>query len=165
MKSPLYSLYQHILFLTAASSKNDADSNRKTRDGKQRFAVPDGAFGKCKFLNDVPVEELQSVLRTHKEFIKSRYGKGDGKEAYVDAGDLGAEPEAYVKSKNGTTNGVNGVNGHSHLDKVDKAADSLKRNGVNGDHTKEAAVSAGAVPVDGTGQITNGVSFSALYTS
>jgi 3-dehydroquinate synthase len=117
---------------------------KKTRDGKQRFAVPDGAFGKCVFLNDVPIEELCAALRTHKAFIKERYGSGEGKEAYVDAGDLGAEPEAYA---NGAK--ANGANGH--------AAASLKSNGVD-KPVKAAAVKAGAVPVDGTGHLTNGVS-------
>jgi len=131
----------------------------KTRDGKQRFAVPDGDFGKCIFLNDVPLEELKSVLRTHKEFVKSRFGSGDGIEAYVDAGDLGASPEAYVNGTakingyvngiNGKTNGVNGVNG------IHSSSESLKRNGVEG--VKKAAVAAGAVPVDSTGHLTNGV--------
>jgi len=73
---------------------------KKTRDGKQRFAVPSGQFGKCIFLNDVSIEELQSVLKVHKEFVKERYGSGEGKEAYVDAGDLGANPETYAQ--NGT---------------------------------------------------------------
>jgi len=113
---------------------------KKTRDGKQRFAVPDGAFGKCKFLNDVPISELQSVLKTHKAFVKERYGSGEGQEAYVDAGDLGAEPEAYAKGK--ATDG-------------EEPAESLKRNGING--VQKAAVGAGAVPVDHSGHVTNGI--------
>lgn len=115
---------------------------RKTRDGKQRFAVPDGQFGKCIFLNDVLIDELRSVLKMHKDFVKTRYGSGDGKEAYVDAGDLGAEPEAYASA---TGEG-----------KV--TADSLKRKGINGSAVKKAAVQAGGVPVDSTGEVTNGVS-------
>lgn len=119
---------------------------KKTRDGKQRFAVPDGAFGKCVFLNDVPISELQSALKTHKAFVKERYGSGEGKEAYVDAGDLGAEPEAYANGdKQVKSNGGDCCGAHS-----------LKRNGVKGEHVKEAAVAAGAVPVDGTGHLTNG---------
>lgn len=116
---------------------------RKTRDGKQRLAVPNKEFGQCVFLNDVPLEELRSVLKIHKEFIKSRYGTGEGEEAYVDAGDLGVEPEAYA-------------NGSAQ--KAGDAAASLKRNGINGNASKEAAVKAGGVPIDGTGVITNGVS-------
>jgi len=100
--------------------------------------VPDGQFGKCEFLNDVPIEELKSALKTHKEFIKSRFGSGDGKEAYVDAGDLGVDPKKYA---NGNTNG-------------DSAA-SLKTNGL--DKTQEAAVKAGGVPVNG--HVVNGVSY------
>ena len=100
--------------------------------------MPDGQFGKCEFLNDVPIEELKSALKTHKEFIKSRFGSGDGKEAYVDAGDLGVDPKKYA---NGNTNG-------------DSAA-SLKTNGL--DKTQEAAVKAGGVPVNG--HVVNGVSY------
>ena len=106
---------------------------KKTRDGKQRFAIPYGEFGKCIFLNDVEISELQSVLRTHKQFVKERFGSGEGKEAYVDAGDLGANPDEYASKApvpetqkvaekikaNGVdsvkgVNGVNGANGHSH---------------------------------------------------
>lgn len=104
--------------------------------------MPDGQFGKCVFLNDVPLDELKSALRTHKAFIKARFGSGDGKEAYVDAGDLGADPEAYVNGK---------------ADK-EETSQQLKKNGINGDRAKEAAVKAGAVPVDSTGHVTNGVS-------
>ena len=123
-------------------------SSRKTRDGKQRFAIPDGEFGKCIFLNNVPIEELRSVLKTHKEFVKSRFGSGDGKEAYVDAGDLGASPEAYAKGDAGKT-----ATGEGKV-----TAASLQKNGVNEDGVKKAAVQAGGVPVDSTGVITNGVS-------
>ncbi len=65
----------------------------------------------------------------------------------MDAGDLGAEPEAYAKGKvvDEETDGKG-------------PADSIKRNGINGDKHKEAAVAAGGVPVDGTGHVTNGVS-------
>lgn len=99
--------------------------------------MPDGAFGKCVFLNDVPIKELQDALKVHKEFVKSKFGSGDGKEAYVDAGDLGVDPKAYA---NGKTNG--------------DSAGSLKANGL--DQTKEAAVKAGGVPVNG--HVVNGVS-------
>lgn len=119
---------------------------KKTRDGKQRFAVPDKEFGKCVFLNDVPLEELQSVLRTHKAFVKSKYPGYEGQDAYVDAGDLGAEPEAYVNG--------NAKKADNSTD-VNEDAASLKKNGING--VKKAAVSAGAVPVDGSGHVTNGV--------
>lgn len=106
--------------------------------------MPDGEFGKCVFLNDVPISELRSVLKTHKEFVKSRFGSGDGKEAYVDAGDLGASPEAYANGK--ATSG-------------EETADSLKQNGVNG--TSKAAVKAGAV-TNGNGHVANGVSLTRL---
>ena len=105
--------------------------------------MPDGEFGKCVFLNDVTIKELCSALAIHKEFVKARYGSGEGKEAYVDAGDLGAEPEAYAKGR------VNGA---------EPAADNLKRNGIQDSPVKVAAVKAGGVPVDSTGVVTNGVS-------
>ncbi|ORX40316.1 hypothetical protein BD324DRAFT_648899 [Kockovaella imperatae] len=113
---------------------------KKTRDGKQRFAVPDGEFGKCLFLNDVPLSELKSILKVHKDFVKSRYGSGDGLEAYVDAGDLGADPEKYAAKG-----------------QPKDTADSLKRNGIEGVKVKTAAVAAGAVPIDGTGHVVNGM--------
>lgn len=122
--------------------------HRKTRDGKQRFAVPDGAFGKCRFLNDVPIEELRSVLKTHKAFVKSRFSSGDGVEAYVDSGDLGAEPEAYAKGDAGKSATGDG--------KV--TAESLKREAIQGSQAKKAAIQAGGVAIDSTGEITNGVS-------
>lgn len=88
-------------------------------------------------------------MKTHKEFVKSRYGSGEGKEAYVDAGDLGAEPEAYA----------NGDAGKSATGQGKATAESLKRNGISdGSEAQKAAVQAGGVPVDGTGHVTNGVS-------
>lgn len=101
------------------------------------------------FLNDVSISELTDVLKVHKAFVKERFGSGDGKEAYVDAGDLGADPEKYA------SNAV--PNGHSK-----QPADSLNRNGIKGNKVKSAAVAAGSVPVDGTGHVTNGVS--AMYS-
>jgi 3-dehydroquinate synthase len=106
--------------------------------------VPNGEFGKCEFLNDVPIEELKSALKTHKEFINSRFGSGDGKEAYVDAGDLGVDPKKYA-------NGNGNANGDS--------AGSLKTNGL--DKTEKAAVKAGGVPVNG--HVVNGVSLLFYY--
>ncbi|KAI0079515.1 2-epi-5-epi-valiolone synthase [Panus rudis PR-1116 ss-1] len=64
----------------------------KTRDNKQRFAVP-APYGKCQFINDASFPELFEVLAIHKKFIKEKYGSGDGKDAYVDVGDLGMDPE------------------------------------------------------------------------
>ena len=52
---------------------------RKTRDNKQRFAVP-SPYGTCKFINDASYEELFAALKVHKELIKSKYGSGEGKE-------------------------------------------------------------------------------------
>lgn len=75
----------------------------KTRDGKQRFAVPK-PLGSCVFINDASLEELKSVLKTHKQIVSEKYGSGVGIGAYVDAGDLGEDPDAYANGvhSNGT---------------------------------------------------------------
>ncbi|PSS32167.1 hypothetical protein PHLCEN_2v2064, partial [Hermanssonia centrifuga] len=85
----------------------------KTRDNKQRFAVP-SPYGKCAFINDASYEELFTVLKLHKALIKEKYQSGDGKEAYVDYSDLGMDPEilrlqAVTANGSSVTNG-NGVN-------------------------------------------------------
>jgi len=83
----------------------------------------------------------------------SRFGSGDGIEAYVDAGDLGAEPEAYAK----------GDAGKSASGQGKATADSLKKSGISMCKTRKAAVQAGGVPVDSTGVVTNGVRLYLLY--
>lgn len=115
---------------------------RKTRDGKQRFAVPDGEFGKCVFLNDVTDEELHKVLRIHKKFISERYGSGEGKEAYVDAGDLGADPEAYVKGKDALKSNGHHANGHANGQVNGHAIENLKATKIEAQPVKIAAAAA-----------------------
>lgn len=96
----------------------------QTRDGKQRFVVPK-PIGTPYFINDASMEEvrlflsqrslqnqrlishvprllplqLKSALKTHKELVKGYPRQGAGLEAYVDAGDLGQEPEELLKEK------------------------------------------------------------------
>lgn len=102
---------------------------RKTRDGKQRFAVPK-PLGTCFFINDASDEELTSALATHKAHIRERYPhmvNGVGKSAFVyvpllslprgrcanlhllsDAGDLGHDPAELVKkAMNGKSKPLN----------------------------------------------------------
>lgn len=79
----------------------------QTRDGKQRFVVAK-PIGTPHFINDATMEELYSVLKTHKEIVKNYPRQGAGLEAYVDAGDLGQSPEQMLKEKYQ----ANGVNGH-----------------------------------------------------
>ncbi|GAA97234.1 uncharacterized protein L969DRAFT_84338 [Mixia osmundae IAM 14324] len=91
----------------------------KTRDGKQRFAVPQ-PYGTCHFLNDVTYDELFDVLKKHKAHVKARYGGGVGKEAYVDHGDLGMDPDVLRREAKNTkpadaavkAGAVKGMNGH-----------------------------------------------------
>ncbi|KAH7132077.1 putative 3-dehydroquinate synthase [Dendryphion nanum] len=97
----------------------------KTRDGKLRLAVPN-PLGSCTFLNDVSTEEMNTVLRRHKEVMKQYPRSGAGLEAYVDASDTGytlndtpieksmngaktAEDVVSEKGTNGLGNGI--VNG------------------------------------------------------
>ena len=96
----------------------------KTRDGKLRLAVPN-PLGSCTFLNDVSTEEMNNVLRRHKEIMKQYPRTGAGIEAYVDASDTGytlndtpiedkmngktAEDVVNGKGTNGIGNGI--VNG------------------------------------------------------
>ncbi|KAI0825807.1 2-epi-5-epi-valiolone synthase [Irpex lacteus] len=81
----------HELF-TEAMIREGTEAILKTRDNKQRFAVP-SPYGTCKFINDASFEELFAALQVHKELIRTKYGSGDGKEAYVDYSDLGMDPE------------------------------------------------------------------------
>lgn len=73
----------------------------KTRDGKQWFAKPK-PMGTCTFVNDATEEEMASVLKKHKEIVKSEFPQlehGYGTEAFVDASDLGQDPEELLKQK------------------------------------------------------------------
>jgi 3-dehydroquinate synthase len=78
---------------------------KKTRDGSQRFAIP-RPLGKVTYLNNIPATELNKALTTLKALVRKHYpslsadqAAGAGLDAYVDAGDLGAEPEAYRAQK------------------------------------------------------------------
>merc|ERR1712183_759076 len=71
----------------------------KTRDGKQWFAKPK-PMGTCTFVNDATEEEMASVLKKHKEIVKTEFSQledGIGTEAFVDASDLGQDPEELLK--------------------------------------------------------------------
>lgn len=66
----------------------------KTRDGKQRFVLA-GPYGECLFANDIEEEEFENVLESLKYYVKSRFPNysGEGKGAYADISDLGADPD------------------------------------------------------------------------
>ena len=85
----------------------------QTRDGKQRFVVPK-PIGTPYFINDAPMEELYSALKTHKEVCQKFPRHGAGVEAYVDAGDLGQDPEQLLREKH-QENGVNAGVDESHV--------------------------------------------------
>jgi 3-dehydroquinate synthase len=96
----------------------------KTRDGSLRLAVP-SPLGQCKFVNEYTVEDLQRVLKVHKEHTAQFPRSGAGKEAYVDSSDTG---ETMKGSTNGVNGHSNGTNGHSNGTNGVKA----HANGVNG---------------------------------
>ncbi|EKM50499.1 uncharacterized protein PHACADRAFT_178237 [Phanerochaete carnosa HHB-10118-sp] len=81
----------------------------KTRDNKQRFAVP-SPYGTCRFINDATYQELFDTLKIHKALMKEKYNGGTGKEAYVDYSDLGMDPE--ILRRKAATNGNRVVNGY-----------------------------------------------------
>lgn len=60
-------------------------------------------------------EEFDSVLDTHKAYVKKRFPNytGSGQDAYADAGDLGADPEAMKADKLKGANGHAATNGHA----------------------------------------------------
>lgn len=87
--------------LDFAMLKRGMDAILKTRDGLQRLAVP-RPLGTCHFVNDASDEELDATLKAHKAYIAKRFPQtngGQGVDAYADAGDLGADPEAMLKQK------------------------------------------------------------------
>lgn len=89
----------------------------KTRDGKHRFVLA-GPYGKCIFANDIPDAEFKDVLANHKNYVQSRFSqtKGAGQDAYADAGDLGADPEALKKEKDAAAaSSVNGTSSNGKL--------------------------------------------------
>ena len=54
----------------------------RTRDGKQRCAVPH-PIGTCDFLNDLTKDELEETLRAHKEICAGLPRGGDGIDMYM----------------------------------------------------------------------------------
>ncbi|EPQ56694.1 3-dehydroquinate synthase [Gloeophyllum trabeum ATCC 11539] len=53
----------------------------KTRDNKQRFAIPN-PYGTCIFINDASYDELFKALKIHKELVKQKYGGGHGRDVW-----------------------------------------------------------------------------------
>jgi len=85
----------------------------KTRDGMQWFAEPK-PMGTCTFINDASMEELFDALKKHKELIRKEFPEytktgGVGKDAFVDASDLGMDPEE-LKKQNESLKAAKGVN-------------------------------------------------------
>jgi len=90
----------------------------QTRDGDQQFVVPK-PIGTPYFINDASMDELKAALKTHKEIVKGYPRQGAGLEAYVDAGDLGQDPEELLAKKK--------ANGAAHV-----GSESSKSAAANG---------------------------------
>lgn len=89
----------------------------KTRDGKLRLATP-GPLGKCTFVNDYTLKNLQRILKVHKTLTQEYPRQGAGLEAYVDASDTGDakdnKEEIKQDIKSHAKDGLKQVDG-SHL--------------------------------------------------
>ena len=69
-------------YLTADLLADATASILKTRDGLLRAAVPD-PIGRCRFLNDVTVEELADALTLHKKVCLEFDRGGDGVDVFA----------------------------------------------------------------------------------
>ncbi|MGA5464122.1 sedoheptulose 7-phosphate cyclase [Mycobacterium sp. NPDC050041] len=70
--------------LTPELLEQATNSILKTRDGTLRAAIPD-PIGRCRFLNDVSVEELSDTLTLHKKLCIELDRGGDGIEMFTAA--------------------------------------------------------------------------------
>ena len=68
--------------LTADLLEAATTSILKTRDGRLRAAVPD-PIGRCRFLNDVTVDELADTLTLHKKLCLDFDRGGEGVDAFA----------------------------------------------------------------------------------
>jgi 3-dehydroquinate synthase len=115
----------------------------KTRDGSLRLAVP-SPLGKCQFVNEYTVEDLQRVLKLHKECAARYPRRGAGLEAYVDASDTGETTKVSANGANrhadSYSNGNGQANGNGHTIVNGHA------NGSNGVEKLSKTVLNGSVP-------------------
>ncbi len=99
--------------LTDALILEGNEAIKKTRDGLQRFVLAK-PLGKCVFANDISEDEFIKSLAVHKAYVrKTGRGDGVGLDAYADAGDLGADPEALLKERKAEASRVNGTHASS----------------------------------------------------
>jgi 3-dehydroquinate synthase len=69
-------------YLTPELLEQATASILKTRDGLLRAAVPD-PIGRCRFLNDVTVDELADVLRLHQKICLEYPRGGEGVDVFT----------------------------------------------------------------------------------
>lgn len=90
-----------------------------TRDGKLRLAVP-SPLGKCVFINDYTLEQLNAALAKHKQLVKEYPRQGAGLEAYVDSSDTG-----YTDNETANLKAEKTANNVEHASKAQKVNGSL----------------------------------------
>ena len=136
----------------------------KTRDGKLRAAVPH-PIGKCVFINDIEVKEMNEVLRQHKQIMKQFPRDGAGLEAFVDASDTGYTENNIDEAKAikdatksaGSLNGANGITNGSIKTQANGHADGLSNGFEPGTNDKlDAVIDAEKHGLDGANGV-NGV--------
>ncbi|CAF0749960.1 unnamed protein product [Adineta steineri] len=98
-----------------------------TRDGHQRAAMP-YSIGQCIFLNDLTHDELESILREHKEIVKVYPRSGDGLDAYIDQNDY----TEISDSDAANMISIKELNGEAVLDLVSSTALLTKTIEMNG---------------------------------
>jgi 3-dehydroquinate synthetase len=69
-------------YLTTELLEQATASILKTRDGLLRAAIPN-PIGRCRFLNDVTIEELTGALELHKKICLDRPRGGDGIDVFT----------------------------------------------------------------------------------
>ena len=72
-------------YLTPELLEEATESIVRTRDGRLRAAVP-RPIGRCFFVNDLPLAELESTLAAHRELCRRYPRDGDGEAMFAAAG-------------------------------------------------------------------------------
>ena len=132
----------------------------KTRDGKLRAAVPN-PIGTCTFINDVTGEELNAVLRRHKQLMRDYPRNGEGIEAYVDASDTGYtennKDEVIAVEKAAASAGSLNGNGYLHGGTVNGEMNGHTNGHVNGDTNGTSTIKQKLANGSAAEGISNGV--------
>lgn len=69
-------------YLTPELVRRGTASITQTRDGKLRAAAP-RPIGTCFFMNDLSDDELDQMLKVHKELARDYPRQGDGEDMWI----------------------------------------------------------------------------------